>query len=112
MYAYYGLCNKSNRMLAEFKKGVIPLDKDGKFKSSLCIRVEDFRSNRFIYSQNIQDLIYLKQQIIYYIEQNKNAYNNAQNGLADKLLRTVKEFKLCMPCIEYVIPVDEQGNPL
>lgn len=109
---YYGLCNKSGKMLAEFKKGVIPLDRDGKFKSNLCIVVEDFRSNRFIYSKDINDLINLKYQIIYYIEQNKNAYNNAQNGLADKLLRTIKELKLCMPCVEYVIPVDEQGNPI
>ena len=109
---YYGLCNKSCKMFAEFKKGIIPLDRDGKFKSNLCIRVEDFRSNRFIYSKDINDLKNLKQQIVYYIEQNKSAYNNVQQGLADKLLRTVKEFKLCMPCVDYVIPVNEQGNPI
>lgn len=109
---YYGLCNKSGKMFAEFKKGIIPLDIDGKFKSNLCIRVEDFRSNRFIYSQNIQDLIVLKSEILYYIERNKNSYDNVQKGLADKLLRTVKEFKLCMPCVDYVIPVNELGNPI
>lgn len=109
---YYGLCNKSGKMFAEFQKGVIPLDRDGKFKSNLCIRVEDFRSNRFIYSKNTQDLLMLKSEILYYIEQNKNAYNNAQPGLADKLLRTVKDFRLCMPCIDFVIPVNEMGQPI
>lgn len=109
---YYGLCNKSSKMLSKFNKGVIPLDRDGKFKSSLCIEVEDFRSNRFIYSQNIQDIIALKSEIIYYIEQNRNTYNRAQMGLADKLLRVVKDLKLCMPCIDFCIPVNEQGQPI
>lgn len=112
MYTYYSLYNKSKKLFSGFDGKVIPIDENGKFKSSMFLKVCHLNSNQLYYTTDIRELLALKEQFIDYIERNKRIYDSRMPGLSEKMKRVVAELKPCLPCVDNIIPVDNFGNPI
>ena len=108
----YALCTRSGKLFNGFNSRVIPIDENGKFKSSMFLEANHLNSNHFIWSENLQDLLDMKIDFLALLDKNRGKYDSAMPGLYDKMRRVVLALKPCIPCVDYLIPVDDTGNPL